>query len=511
VDAVCIDQSNLDEKSEQVQMMATIYRQAARVLCWIGEHDKRADLAFDSVQELCWAIKARLWQYCSTRLGIPISQVTESAITLVLESDRSSLSLEHGPLRALYHEGMFDSFMAALALIPIDFSSCRSLSEIAVATFGKSRTFVQTLLSDSGSLSDNPLFEDKIMAIYDTFTLRKYWKRVWILQEIMHAKEATIICGRRWMDFRARTVLGILFYEQRRSTAVGGSLLIPAFDTREVIELMTSSITRLMSIYPGQETSESLSDRIFLFSDCASSEPRDAIYALLNISDPIDIIPDYKKLPADVYTDSTRSIIRQEKNLDIIYWTAFQSIPRESMLPRDVNLPSWVPQFNADLMPRNCRTRGDPIHEDFLPYCTLSDDDIERTLSVAENRILRLTGCFYGTLNIIAPRFTTDFTVTTPSFPPEEGEEDSNLPFWLLPVLFKEPFESDLDFWRALLTDKYLDNTGKDVELADSDEALSNLDIDLHLKQTTYNAPVRLRKALNKFTSDKAFCKASNK
>jgi len=36
VDAVCIDQANYNEQSEQVRMMSSIYRQADRVIIWMG-------------------------------------------------------------------------------------------------------------------------------------------------------------------------------------------------------------------------------------------------------------------------------------------------------------------------------------------------------------------------------------------------------------------------------------------------------------------------------------------
>ncbi|PMD40960.1 HET-domain-containing protein, partial [Hyaloscypha variabilis F] len=36
VDAVCIDQTNNDEKSSQIPLMANIYRNASRVIVWLG-------------------------------------------------------------------------------------------------------------------------------------------------------------------------------------------------------------------------------------------------------------------------------------------------------------------------------------------------------------------------------------------------------------------------------------------------------------------------------------------
>ncbi|KAK0617728.1 heterokaryon incompatibility protein-domain-containing protein [Immersiella caudata] len=50
VDAICIDQGDTEEKQHQVQLMATIYASANRVVVWLGEASKDADGAF---QVLC--------------------------------------------------------------------------------------------------------------------------------------------------------------------------------------------------------------------------------------------------------------------------------------------------------------------------------------------------------------------------------------------------------------------------------------------------------------------------
>jgi Heterokaryon incompatibility protein (HET) len=45
IDAVCIDQQNMKEKTIQVRLMSRIYRNAARVLVWMGESDADIDRA----------------------------------------------------------------------------------------------------------------------------------------------------------------------------------------------------------------------------------------------------------------------------------------------------------------------------------------------------------------------------------------------------------------------------------------------------------------------------------
>lgn len=51
VDAVCINQDDLDERSQQVSMMRDIYASAKRVLIWLGEDDDSSDGAFEAIQE----------------------------------------------------------------------------------------------------------------------------------------------------------------------------------------------------------------------------------------------------------------------------------------------------------------------------------------------------------------------------------------------------------------------------------------------------------------------------
>ncbi|KAH7082693.1 heterokaryon incompatibility protein-domain-containing protein [Paraphoma chrysanthemicola] len=52
VDAVCIDQSNLSERNEQVRQMVRVYSMAARVLIYIGEKEKSSDLAMDAIADI---------------------------------------------------------------------------------------------------------------------------------------------------------------------------------------------------------------------------------------------------------------------------------------------------------------------------------------------------------------------------------------------------------------------------------------------------------------------------
>lgn len=47
IDALCIDQKNLPEKSHQIGRMAEIYRRATEVMIWLGDAANQSDLAMD--------------------------------------------------------------------------------------------------------------------------------------------------------------------------------------------------------------------------------------------------------------------------------------------------------------------------------------------------------------------------------------------------------------------------------------------------------------------------------
>lgn len=52
VDALCIDQSNDSEKTQQVQQMGTIYKTAAAVVLWLGPEENESNGILDKLSEI---------------------------------------------------------------------------------------------------------------------------------------------------------------------------------------------------------------------------------------------------------------------------------------------------------------------------------------------------------------------------------------------------------------------------------------------------------------------------
>ena len=51
IDAICINQKNMEEKNHQVRQMQNVYASASRVLIWLGESDDDIDAAFQYIQK----------------------------------------------------------------------------------------------------------------------------------------------------------------------------------------------------------------------------------------------------------------------------------------------------------------------------------------------------------------------------------------------------------------------------------------------------------------------------
>lgn len=49
IDAICIDQANVDERSKQVACMADVYNEAHTVLVWLGEETLNTQIAFATI------------------------------------------------------------------------------------------------------------------------------------------------------------------------------------------------------------------------------------------------------------------------------------------------------------------------------------------------------------------------------------------------------------------------------------------------------------------------------
>lgn len=197
-----------------------------------------------------------------------------------------------------------------------------------------------------------PLNRDPKISLQDSKILRgledmldhSYWQRSWVLQEVTSPKareDLVICCGNNrvfWKDFI--TICG--FFKSR-------SLPVDSPTMGQLNALYDGSMRTLQ--YISEKRRESKGFRpIHTYAVLSrirysrASDPRDLLYAPLQLTDDAGIIPaDYSVSARTVYTQFAAAMIRKHDNLEILGCVRAQN---------DFELPSWVPDW----------TSGDPHH-----------------------------------------------------------------------------------------------------------------------------------------------------
>lgn len=190
------------------------------------------------------------------------------------------------------------------------------------------------------------------------------------LQELALAKKAEVRCGKQsvnWRDFSDAISLFVLHYEQiaelfkRKPEATKDTETITDLNPLGAKILVDElSNTFLRSGLNGKEVFEpmkGLETLVSTLSTFDTSDPRDSIYALLNIARESSRIrpndtpnpppePDYEKNLLQVYNDFVKWVIKETKSIDIIcrQWALPERIDNPpASYPRPLCiLPSWI-------------------------------------------------------------------------------------------------------------------------------------------------------------------------
>ncbi|CAG8958443.1 hypothetical protein HYFRA_00011120 [Hymenoscyphus fraxineus] len=252
IDAICINQSDITEKSHQILRMRQIYTQAELVTVWLGPEKDDSKMAFDMIQS--------------------ISQQGESSEEWI---KNSLVTRDHSrEWQALYH-----------------------------------------------------------------MLRRSWWRRIWIIQEMVAARNAIVFCGPHSLEpADISSCLDVLIKQQR--------IQRPLLLKQEGLVLEHGTFS-LAGTYFHREPwkDDTLLRTLYRTGPALASDARDKIYAILNLAcDSPDIVPhpDYKVSTAETYTQATIKIIENSKCLDIL------SLAGPTVYERvlDIQLPSWVPDFS---------------------------------------------------------------------------------------------------------------------------------------------------------------------
>ncbi|KAK4158746.1 heterokaryon incompatibility protein-domain-containing protein [Cladorrhinum sp. PSN259] len=195
----------------------------------------------------------------------------------------------------------------------------------------------------------NAFDRDAVSAIQNILQ-RPFWNRIWIVQEVVLAKELDLVCGTKRLPWN-------LFIEAFQSWVNLSSTSYLNNYTHNVWsifnEMRSTNPTIMMALRKSRGSDASLLALVGRCMSYQATDPRDKIFGLLGVATdaPALIRPDYKSSVNEVYRSFTRAAIEREKRLEVIREAGFGH-PRTS---QDLELPSWVPDWSGQ---REGRPRG---------------------------------------------------------------------------------------------------------------------------------------------------------
>ncbi|KAJ4269604.1 hypothetical protein NW762_001271 [Fusarium torreyae] len=295
VDAICINQSDIEERGQQVALMRHIYSNCERDIAWLDSIVTRGP------QEKT----------------LYTAQSIEKAEQRVKEGMELMKSFVHKQGQTL--KATQDSFRTAG-----DYATTREHRLLLAA-----------------------LFESPAL-----------WGRLWVMPELSLAPRVTLMCGRAELEwyslaafFKDEPYIGAFHMDYPTHSSSYYRSFSEMFLPAKRIEDQRQILSR------GGKITSSLLDVLTRFRAMESTDSRDKIYGLLGlVNENHDIKVDYTQSLIDVYKMTTLSLINQSGNLDIICQNPFElwGGPRALELPRTGRgcIPTWAAEFDAK--PKDC-------------------------------------------------------------------------------------------------------------------------------------------------------------
>ncbi|KAH6990329.1 heterokaryon incompatibility protein-domain-containing protein [Ilyonectria destructans] len=295
VDQICINQHDLPERSEQVKLMNTIYEKAETVIAWLGSATPSTTKAIDM-----------------------ISRVSVVAMPTLTD-------------------------MFRIEEYPDDWEGLERYEEISVEE------------SQRLGISFN---DEEAWGAFADFFDRPWFQRIWIVQEILPARKAIMLCGAqsvewkvlqaaaRWYHYKAAAI------SSRHRRSVNGVDLTVAMNLQwvsrygsEFLPELLGQKTRAVFKWPLRRLLEQFRPRL-------ATEAKDKVYALLGVSDLgisyssdiVNFTVDYSQELKEVFALVTKAMIcngdvRQD-DLDVI-----MTARRHNNEP---GWPTWVPDWRME-------------------------------------------------------------------------------------------------------------------------------------------------------------------
>jgi Heterokaryon incompatibility protein (HET) len=266
VDQICINQEDVNEKTQQVLLMGQIYQRAWNTRVWLGEEADNSDDAIHTIETVSSAL------LCNTMESSPNTE---------------------------------------------DFQRMTSISPDSHEWLNLSR-----------------------------FLGRPWFRRVWIIQEVVLSARVQLQCGRRTLSWSDMTMLSLEMIQR----GLVKYLVSSEGDTEHLSEagcIRAGTIGRI-SNSAGRHDQWMLLDVLVEARGAEASDPRDKVFGIMKMTE-TTINPDYSKEVSEVYTEAAR------RNLPERVFDLLCCVDHEPLTGSGMCCPSWVPNWST---PRKTTSLG---------------------------------------------------------------------------------------------------------------------------------------------------------
>ncbi|KAM7193305.1 Heterokaryon incompatibility protein (HET) domain containing protein [Rhypophila sp. PSN 637] len=349
IDAICIDQSNIAEREDQVIIMGEIFERAEGILAWLGTSDEFTDDALKVIQNL-----AKVGKVC----------IGEEEMELERQK--------------------YDWVTAADLLEP---EACEKLGIEFISL--------------------------KEWRAWFGFVSRPYFRRAWIVQEVLKARKLDMVIHDNiitWHHF-SKAVHFLEQVRAWRGSQIINEVIADIFnpgtkagnslDTWTLVSsLIRIGARRQVALVVGGTRSQDRAGLDVLLKDhrdTKATDPRDKVYALLGLtSDPLgDLKVDYESPVEVIYTRTARHLCRLHEDLRIF---GHRELNRHR---KNNHLPSWVPEFSSKHDGGAMKTGAGGGND----WMASGGETWKPDSGLLEDRELQVQGRLLGVVNSVCPLF----------------------------------------------------------------------------------------------------------
>jgi hypothetical protein len=335
IDAICIDQHNIPEQSNQVSLMDQIYHDARRVVVWLGTGDKSTGRAIRTLKWIFPVFSVAFYFLFTRRSALKtFRKMQVDFLNLLLRREATSFTCQTGDegarsklggLRQIVHHDWFRRIWTIQEI---------ALSRKAIVQCGRSKVgwaSLSTVLTFDG-ISSRPRIPLPVLVeggynpalpIYDKAPYMIRLQQIQLLQE------------------RHRLSNDPAFFQDQRPPSQND--ISNSFTPGQSLPFIFNFV--LTGLNPEYRT----------------SDPRDRIFGLIGVLHSLGVelaTPDYEMSLENLVFEVFATITKNEKSLTLLNFVTGEN--------SRTGLPTWVPDFSlVPWCPSNSGTKWESLDYDF--------------------------------------------------------------------------------------------------------------------------------------------------